>query len=40
MVPFTPQILFRPMIFMSELLEKIPLVRWQGSGVVIYAEKR
>jgi ubiquinone/menaquinone biosynthesis C-methylase UbiE len=39
MVPFTPPVLFRPMIFMSELLEKIPIVKWQGSGVVIFAEK-
>jgi len=40
MVPFTPPALFRPMILMSELLEKLPLIKWQGSGVVIYAEKK
>lgn len=39
-VPFTPRSLIRPMILMSEFLEKIPLVRWQGSGVVMMGEKK
>jgi ubiquinone/menaquinone biosynthesis C-methylase UbiE len=38
-VPFTPPWLIKPMIFLSELLEKIPLIRWQGSGVVMIGEK-
>lgn len=38
-VPFTPPVLIKPMIFLSELLEKIPLLRWQGSGVVMVCEK-
>jgi hypothetical protein len=38
-VPFTPPMLIKPMIFVSELLEKIPIIKWQGSGVVIYLEK-
>ena len=39
-VPFTPPILIRPMIAISEIMEKIPLIRWQGSGVAIYIEKK
>jgi len=38
-VPFIPDSLIKPMGFMSDILEDIPLVRWQGSGVIIYGEK-
>jgi len=38
MVPFTPAIFIKPMILLSEILEKLPLIKWQGSGVVIKGE--
>ncbi|MBS1266142.1 MAG: hypothetical protein MAG795_00107 [Candidatus Woesearchaeota archaeon] len=38
-VPFTPGFLIKPMGIMSDILENIPLVRWQGSGVIIFGEK-
>ncbi len=37
---FTPDILLRPMIFLSELFEKIPVFRWQGSSLAILVEKK
>lgn len=37
-VPFTPKFLIKPMAIISDLLEHVPLIRWQGSGVVIYGE--
>lgn len=40
MVPFTPNFLIKVVILMSETLERIPLFKWQGSGVVICAEKK
>jgi len=38
-VPFTPSALIKPNILLSELLERVPLLRWQGSGVVMVMEK-
>ncbi|MBW2971246.1 hypothetical protein KY320_03740 [Candidatus Woesearchaeota archaeon] len=38
MIPFTPKRLMKPVIWLSETMEKIPLLRWQGSGVVMCGE--
>lgn len=37
---FTPNSLFKPAVALSELFEKIPFFRWQGSSLLIYGEKR
>jgi|TARA_B100001971_G_C18251994_1_gene579010 SAM-dependent methyltransferase len=39
MVPFTPSPLIKLMIKLSETLEQVPILRWQGSSVLIYGEK-
>jgi len=39
-VPFAPEPLIKTVIALSETLEKIPFLRWQGSGVIIRAVKQ
>ena len=36
---FTPIPLIKIAVFLSELFEKIPIFRWQGSSLLIYGEK-
>lgn len=36
----TPDLLFKPYVKLSEFLECVPFIRWQGSSVMIYAEKK
>ncbi len=37
---FTPRPLIGIAVFLSELFEKIPIFRWQGSSILIYGEKK
>jgi len=37
---FTPNTLFNAAVWLSELMEKIPLFRWQGSSLLIYGGKK
>jgi SAM-dependent methyltransferase len=36
---FTPDPLFGVAVSLSEFLEKVPIIRWQGSSLLIYGEK-
>lgn len=37
--PFTPPILAKPAILISEIMERLPLLKWQCSSVLISVEK-
>jgi ubiquinone/menaquinone biosynthesis C-methylase UbiE len=37
---FTPDVFLKPAIILSELFEKIPILRWQGSSLAILVEKK
>ena len=39
-VSFTPSSLITTAAKFSEFMEKVPLLRWQGSGVIITGEKK
>jgi hypothetical protein len=37
---FTPNVLTNTSIKLSEAFEKVPLIKWQGSSVLIVGEKK
>lgn len=37
--PFTPPIMTKPAMWISEIMERLPLLKWQCSSVLISAEK-
>jgi hypothetical protein len=40
MIPFTPSFLINTNIIFSEFLQKVPILKWQCTGVMIYVQKR